>query len=342
MTITIFNAISHFLVDAACVGALFSFGTEAEGFAAAVFVYNTLAFSTQCLFGFAMDRILRPGRRPDDRFLLQGSLQAGAMFVAAAAALSPLGLLVKAVLLGLGNSVFHVSAGSVMLDRSSGRAVPLGVFVAPGALGVTLGVLLPGSLDYVCLALGIASIVCFSIYRRAAAKYVFEDAEPEVKGPAVFAVVLLTAAVAVRAVGGTAAEFTWKTGALPAVLLTLCVFLGKFVGGFVRDRLGVVKPAIAGIAAAAVLTAFFALSMPLSLIGQLLINLSMPVTLWLMYRHIPQYPGLAFGLAASALWPGTLIGGLIKLTGPLQSILIIVCFLLGLGAIIYSEKALRK
>ena len=90
MLTTVFNAISHFLVDAACVGALFSFGTEAEGFAAAVFVYNTLAFSTQCLFGFAMDRILRPGRRPDDRFLLQGSLQAGAMFVAVAAALSPL------------------------------------------------------------------------------------------------------------------------------------------------------------------------------------------------------------------------------------------------------------
>ena len=60
------------------------------------------------------------------------------------------------------------------------------------------------------------------------------------------------------------------------------------------------------------------------------------------YSSVFAFGLVAFGLAASALWPGTLIGGLIKLTGPLQSILIIVCFLLGLGAIIHSEKALRK
>lgn len=356
--ILIFNAISHFLVDAACVAALFSFGTEALAASSAVIVYNTLAFSTQCLVGLFMDRFLKRERTRSDYLMLCGTLQAAAMFVVAAAALYPFGLMAKAILIGLGNSVFHVSGGSVTLDRSGGKAAPLGIFVAPGAFGVTLGVLYPQILDYICLALGIAAIACFGIYRRSVFHMAPDDDpsyDPMDSGQAagqvpagsaktdpLLPVAFLTVAVAVRAIGGSAVEFTWKTGAAASLLLTLFVFLGKALGGFICDKFGVVKPAIASIAVAAVLTAFFAWSMPLSLIGQLLINLSMPVTLWLMYRHIPQYPGLAFGLAASALWPGTLFGGLIKLTGPLQSLLIIVCFLLGLGAIIYSEKVLRK
>ena len=345
MIITVFNAISHFLVDAACVAALFSFGKEALAVSSAVIVYNTLAFSTQCLVGLFMDRFFKRERTCSDYLMLCGTVQAAAMFVVAAAALYPFGLMVKAILLGLGNSVFHVSGGSVTLERSSGKASPLGIFVAPGAFGVTLGVLYPQILDYIGLALGIAAIVCFGVYKRAVFYAVSENestAEKASKSDPILPVVFLTAAVAVRAIGGSAAEFTWKTSAAASLLLTLFVFLGKILGGFVCDRLGVERPAVVTIALAAVLTAFFAWSMPLSLISQLLINLSMPVTLWLMYRHISQYPGLAFGLAASALWPGTLIGGLIKLTGPLQWALVVVCFALGLGAIIFSYRKLRK
>ena len=81
--------------------------------------------------------------------------------------------------------------------------------------------------------------------------------------------------------------------------------------------------------------------MPASLIGQLLLNLSMPVTLWLLYRLMPQDPGLAFGLAASALWPGTIFGMYIKLTGPAAKALIILCFLFGLFAVLYSERIIK-
>ena len=86
MLITVFNAISHFLVDAACVAALFSFGTEALALSSAVVVYNTLAFSTQCLVGLLMDRVLKRGRTRSDYLMLCGTVQAAAMFVVAAAA----------------------------------------------------------------------------------------------------------------------------------------------------------------------------------------------------------------------------------------------------------------
>ncbi|MBO4861786.1 MAG: hypothetical protein J5535_02670, partial [Firmicutes bacterium] len=237
MFITIFNAISHFLVDAACVAALFSFGTDHPDFGTAILVYNTVAFSTQCLVGMLLDRAVRRDRLRSDALLLYGSIQAFAMFLVAAASLLTFEPIVKAAVTGIGNSFFHVSGGSVSLDRSGGKAAPLGVFVAPGAFGVTIGTLFPGVLDYVGLLLGLAAIFCFGIYRRFG-----QDEEPDAGegerytelrsfGP-IFA---LTAAVAVRAIGGTAAVFTWKTGAVQALLLTLFVFLGKFLGGFVCD-----------------------------------------------------------------------------------------------------------
>ena len=350
--LAVLNAIAHFLVDAACVGALFSFTEDGALLGTAVLVYNTLAFSTQCLVGIALDKGIKQGRPRSDAMKLYAALESVSMFVVAAAAVAPVGIVLKAVLIGLGNSVFHVSAGSVTLERSKGKAAPLGVFVAPGAFGVTIGMLWPKANLWICAALGILSVFGYGLLGKAAVRGT-EDGETfrcKTEGPGtvsydasvIFPVMLLTAAVAVRAIGGTAAEFSWKDGAVSAMLLTLFVFLGKLLGGFVCDRLGVLKPSAVSVVLAALLTAFFAYSMPLSLAGQLLLNLSMPVTLWLMFKHIPDRPGLAFGLAASALWPGTLFGGLIALSGAWRSVLILICFIFSLGAIIYSDRVLNR
>ena len=49
------NAIAHFLVDWTCVCALYSGGVEGQALAVAVVLYNTLAFSTQCVVGLLLD-----------------------------------------------------------------------------------------------------------------------------------------------------------------------------------------------------------------------------------------------------------------------------------------------
>lgn len=68
----------------------------------------------------------------------------------------------------------------------------------------------------------------------------------------------------------------------------------------------------------------------------------MPVTLWLIYRAMPESPGFAFGLAASALWPGTLAGQLISLTGAWNSALILVSFAAGLAATYMRKRNYRR
>ena len=82
------------------------------------------------------------------------------------------------------------------------------------------------------------------------------------------------------------------------------VFAGKSLGGFIGDRLGYIKAGSIALIAGTVLLAFC--SHPAGYItGQLLMNLLMALTLWQMSKVIPRYPGLAFGLAAMVLVPGS-------------------------------------
>lgn len=324
------NSLAHLLVDGLCAATVFGPVQAAGDITELVLLYNTLAFSTQCLVGLAADRVRR-----------HGIAAASAMALVALGFALPVPALLRICLIGAGNSLFHVAGGVMVLERSGGKAGPLGVFVAPGAVGLALGTLWPqlGAVFAVGLLLCAAAVI--PLERRAPV----EKAAPRAGGPAdvSFAVpLLLTLAVAVRAVGGSAVAFPWKTGAAMALVTTLCVFAGKTAGGFLCDRLGAGKTALVSVIPAAVLIAFCSAWAVPSLAGQLLLNLTMPVTLWLLYRTMPDSPGFAFGLAASALWPGAIAGGLMHLTGPLLWLCVIVSFVFGLGAILRSERELTR
>ena len=56
---------------------------------------------------------------------------------------------------------------------------------------------------------------------------------------------------------------------------------------------------------------------------------------------MPDAPGLAFGLAASALWPGMLAGQLLTLTGPALWACVLITFGFGLYAILYAERKMK-
>lgn len=315
----------HFLVDGVCAAALFRFCGGSDAFAALLLLYNTLAFSTQCLVGLLTDR-LRVHR----------ALCAAAGAAVALGRLLPLPALPRVILLGLGNSLFHVEGGTETLLASGEKAWPLGVFVAPGAVGLVLGRLWP----FLGLWFSILLLVLSAL--ELLLKEPLSPAAPArtpPEKPYLLSGALLLA-VAVRALGGSAVSFPWQNGALTAVMTAVVVCAGKSAGGFVMDRLGAKPSALLSIVPAAILIAFFSRSMPLSLLGQFLLNLSMPITLLLLYRLLPDAPGFAFGLAASALWPGTLAGQLLPLRGALSVICILVSFLLGLAAILLAERRL--
>lgn len=330
----IINSAAHLCVDAVCACTLLgSLRTRAD-LALLILLYNTLAFSTQCLVGLAADRIKR---HP--------------LFVSLSEALIALGHLIplpapiKVLFIGIGNSVFHVAAGAMTLESSENRALPLGIFVAPGAIGVTLGTLYPFLGKYFAFALLFAACACFALKRSFFAPEAGvnenKNSPTATKKGGVMIALLLTAAVAVRAIGGSTAVFPWKSTPALSLLLTFFVFAGKAFGGFFMDKLGARRASLISIPLAAVLTAFLSGFAVPSLIGQFALNLTMPITLYLMYRAMPSSPAFAFGLAASALWPGTVAGKLFTLTGPALCVLVLISFLFGLFAILYSERRIK-
>lgn len=132
MKLLICNSLAHFLTDAVCASALFGPIAAAGGdFSLALIIYNTVAFTFQCIAGLLADLLRRHER-----------LAALGLALCAIAALLPLPGYAAAAVLGLGNCVFHVAGGTVTL-KGSANAGPLGVFVAPGAVGLALGTLWP-------------------------------------------------------------------------------------------------------------------------------------------------------------------------------------------------------
>ena len=221
------NSFAHFLVDALSVTTLFS-DTSVPDLMIPVILYNSMAFSTQCLVGLAVDALKR-----------HAHITVLGMLIVIVGYFIPAGLVVRVCLVGIGNSMFHVGGGAITLEESGGRAWKLGLFVAPGAFGVTLGTLFPdfGAVLASVLVLCAAALFYFYARKPATLQYIRdEDLYPDMKMP-ILAVLLLTIAVSVRAVGGTAVSFPWKSGAALAFVTTFFVFAGKAAGGFICDKL---------------------------------------------------------------------------------------------------------
>ena len=328
-------ALCHLLVDGLCAAVVFGLTGSGELLAGGIFLYNTLAFACQSLTGLLADRIRR---HREGLALSFGLLALGALL--------PVPVMARIVLIGLGNCLFHVAGGALTLERNHGKAGPLGVFVAPGAYGILLGTLFPSLRLFFAAALCLAALVLFPLSAACGVMDPDRAGKREKagggKGDVLAASLFLTGAVAVRALGGSVVSFPWKQGAFLSFLMVTCVFAGKMAGGFLCDRAGARRAAWLSVPAAALLIAFGSSRMLPSLAGQFLLNLTMPITLWLLYRLMPDMPGYAFGLAAAALWPGAIAGRFLTLTGPARWIFVLACFLFGLWAILRAGDGAER
>ena len=123
--------ILHFLVDGVCATAMAAYAAGEPMLAPIVYyfgLYNAIAFGTQWLTGLLFDR-KENWIRYAFLFVLV-TLGAGTQ--------TGLGIAAQTVLLGIGNSVFHVAAGSLVLRQYDTYREP-GIFVCSGAVGLALG-----------------------------------------------------------------------------------------------------------------------------------------------------------------------------------------------------------
>jgi len=123
----------HAFVDLLCVTALLralrTHAMDAAGTYAIVVGYDLIAFAVQLPLGLLVDKVNAP------RVASIAGVVLSAMAVLSATGRAD----VTMGLAGIGNALFHVGAGGVVLANARGRAAPAGLFVAPGSLGLGLG-----------------------------------------------------------------------------------------------------------------------------------------------------------------------------------------------------------
>ena len=321
----------HFLVDGICAAAMAAYAVQEPLLAPIVYyfgLYNAIAFGTQWLTGWLFDK-------------KESWIRYAFLFVLLTLGLgtqSALGIQTQTLLLGIGNSVFHVAAGSLVLRRYT-TYKELGIFVSSGAVGLALGLnCIVGPYPFLFACAVLCAVVTQRLWRAeipeavavqtvltnlsidtvsdALSSQKTQQTEAEGFGPPEtldsnsttvprrwltgLCLILLLGCIVLRGFGGGAAS--------PYVMLFPCVFAaGKALGGVVCDRAGYPKTILF-----IFLLSFLALQLSGLLAAVLLVlafNMTMPLTLRLVHWCNPRYPGMMFGLAAGCLLPGVFYKG---------------------------------
>ena len=297
---------AHLVVDAACVASVLRASPPSDAIASAalafVLGYDLLAFAGQVPCGFLIDRFR----------LRRGAAVAGLLLTAAAVLAGPAAGPAVMVLAGLGNALFHVGAGAMVLAGSKGQAAPAGIFVAPGALGLGLGIILGRQwlgvpLSPLLWAVAVACVVVPLVATKSEGSAgESSSSAPRARGQVAAILFLLSFSVAVRSLVGTVGCDGCPRGLFLLVAIPFAAFAGKLSGGFLADRLGFIEVSMVALLASGPLLAFAGDDLWLALPGLLLVQMTMPVTLAAALRALPAWPGLGFGILCLALVGGTL------------------------------------
>jgi len=319
--------LGHLVIECASSFALTRTLDDSDLAAGAVLVYNAVAFWGQPLVGWTADR-WRCGRA----LVMGGAL----LLVAGLASLGALPWLTVA-LIAAGNACYHVGGGVLAIRLSRRRVGGLGLFVGPGAIGLTLGVGL-ARMGFVMTpwALGaLAALLTVALWRmggRGSSASLYgpvEGAAPSAPFPisgadgaapsriqhqnlgyagssyrVALVVALVLACIAIRAFVGTGFAFEWGGSAVAALAVAAALAGGKIVGGFLADRFGWLPSTVVVLALSVPALWFGRTSMPAGLAGVALFQAPMAVTLGALVWALPRQPGLAFGLASAAVYAG--------------------------------------
>jgi len=292
---------AHFAVDLSCTAALtlLAGGLPLWQVTACAILYNGLAFAFQ----------LPVGAIGDLRRLHRGLAALGCALVAVGMWIG--NPMPAAAVMGLGNACFHVGGGRESLKRGGAKASQVGRFVAPGAVGIFLGPRISGLavLAKGVLPLCLLVLAVFLIRSREAGRKAEEITIPHPnmdRGRLALIAGCMFLTVLLRSYMGTVLRYPFLSDSGWALLYTVCIFGGKYLGGILADRFGAVKFSLTAQAAATVL---FLLSPAVPLLAFpaiFLFNTTMAVTASKLYACLPRYPGTMFGLTTFALYLGVL------------------------------------
>lgn len=305
-------AFCHCAVDFCCVATVVCIAVPALGAdalltgAAAVVLYDMLAFALQMPIGAALD-----SRENGVRTAL---ISYALVALGAVVAFLPVTTTIIAgvVLVALGNAFFHCAGGLDVLRSPQGTYAPSGLFICTGAFGVYFGMRAGDTFgSLLIVAILVLMAVSFLLTMRMAEGLgtstgsLFIKA-PELSPTALVAVILLALTVALRSYTGLVMAFPWK-GDFPLALALICaVVCGKALGGIICDRIGPERTSIISLGVAAPIFLLSFAYPTAGLLATLLFNFTMPITLVAIAELMPANRGFAFGIASFSLAIGAI------------------------------------
>ena len=264
-------------------------------------VYNVLAFLTQPFTGMIVDKIR-------SKYNVLFSAVTMLAVAACTAVLMPDYKIIVAVMLGVGNSLFHVWGGREVAVATGNDARALGVFVSPGVLGLAVGAVLCSwqLLFLLLMIIGILATVHYCMVGGSVADREGDSAVDSGSGKYVIGfMIAICAFVMLRSY--LAGEFSTTTndGAGLMVLVAAAVAMsGKILGGFLASiaRSYVIAFVVFTVVSLAcvVMKNYWGNAI---FVGLFAINCTMPLTLYWAEKLMPGKEGFAFGLLAASLMP---------------------------------------
>jgi FSR family fosmidomycin resistance protein-like MFS transporter len=338
-TLPLALGVVHGVVDATTIWVLFRghaiFHTPRDDFFRLIIAYDLLAFAVQPALGWALDRLGR---------LRDGAL-AGLGLCFAAVLLLPLNAAAAVVVGALGNAVFHVGAGGLAIRAAVGRSAPLGLFVAPGALGVAVGAWAaqtPIVEAWIVAAYLAGSMVAvWAVASGGAGALPPPPAKPPVEKPAALAALLLVS-IAVRSLIGRAGGYEMPTTAMTAFAVAAAAFAGKANGGVWSDRFGWLATSVGALLISAPLLAFGGDNAVAIIVGLFIFQMTMPVTLAATAALVPGRPAYAFGLASLAYILGALPTYFKAVSVCYNPVIFLALILVSIAALVAGLRPLRR
>ncbi len=300
-------AILHFLVDGLCAFAMFGTFSVRENWYLNVLLYNFCAFALQMPMGVVLDTL---NRRKCER-----KYEPSFGFAAVGVMLTCLGAVTHPVILGIGNALFHLGGGvgTIHEDEAKGwKGRGLGVFVAPGALGLYLGTLLAKGevirMLPVLIVIGLVAVCCLGwccYLMLSQKKMPATMAQANIEKDGLLLLLGCLVVVILRSYIGMAVGFSWKNTVLAGTIAVLAVVFGKVAGGFAAAWAGIRRTVVVSLLLAAVC---FLLSenMLAGILALFLFNMTMPITLYLLVQKLKGLAGFSFGLLTFGLFIGFL------------------------------------
>lgn len=315
--VLLYSAI-HFLIDLACAYLLFYSIRDTQQWYFCVLLYNFCAFAMQMPMGLLADQLNR------------NAVFAAAGCILTAAAYACRGNPVAAALIaGIGNGMFHIGGGIDILNLSGSKSRLLGIFVAPGALGLYIGTTYGKQGIYACnsIVTSLLLAAALTIVLQYVAEHILRSDNERLsfrlssldmahvknipgsgqqkKTVVLSALVCMFLVVCLRSYTGMTLSFPWKGQGSWGTILVCSVVLGKMAGGVLADAIGVIKTTVVSLGLSAILFLFFEYPVA-GVLAVFLFNMTMPITLWAVSQILPGCKGFTFGLLTFGLFLGFL------------------------------------